>query len=206
MRNVSDIDHDRAMPHVVPLGRAPFRTQNHATHVAQSMQQALQEKRSVLASHRTLAAFLQLLTHIEPYTAQGGPAMNTLSPRSAPADRSMQDDSIEARARRLLHANHHFRGRSDGFVLRHEGDVLTIQGAVRSFYLKQLIQTILSKLQGVRQINNEVQVAPAHRPSGGRRHGHGGSRFRHWLLLNGQATFSALSCGLPDAVYAGSTD
>lgn len=105
--------------------------------------------------------------------------MTTVSPRSAPADYSLHDDSIEARARHLLHANHHFRGRSDSFLLTHEGDVLTIQGAVRSFYLKQLIQTILSKLHGVRRINNELEVIPAHRPSVGRHHGPGGPHVRH---------------------------
>lgn len=100
--------------------------------------------------------------------------MTPISPPRAHADHNAQDDSIEARARRLLHAHHHFRGRADGFVLKHEGDVLTIQGAVRSFYLKQVIQTALSKLHGVRKIINEVQVVQAHHPHVGHHHLHGG--------------------------------
>lgn len=103
--------------------------------------------------------------------------MTTASPQAAHADHSLHDDSIEAKARRMLQANHHFRGRADLFVLRHEGDALTIEGAVRSFYLKQLIQTILNRVEGVKKINNRVQVVPAHPQGGGHHNGHLGPHF-----------------------------
>lgn len=95
---------------------------------------------------------------------------------ASPVSQASHDDSVESRARRLLHANHHFRHRSDGFVLKHEGDVLIVAGAVRSFYLKQLIQTTLSKLSGVRKIDNQVQVIAAHHAHGGPHHPQAGVR------------------------------
>lgn len=41
----------------------------------------------------------------------------------------------------------------------HEG-VLTIRGRVSSFYLKQLAQTVVSKLPGVEECVNRIEVRP----------------------------------------------
>jgi hypothetical protein len=36
--------------------------------------------------------------------------------------------------------------------------VLSVEGRVRTFYLKQLLQTALRELEGVRQLDNQVVV------------------------------------------------
>jgi osmotically-inducible protein OsmY len=41
----------------------------------------------------------------------------------------------------------------------HEG-VLTLRGQVSSFYLKQVAQTLIGRLDGVGAINNRLDVAP----------------------------------------------
>ena len=42
----------------------------------------------------------------------------------------------------------------------HEG-VLTLRGRVSTFYLKQVAQTLVRNLDGVGEINNRLEVAPA---------------------------------------------
>ena len=42
----------------------------------------------------------------------------------------------------------------------HEG-VLTLRGRVSTFYLKQVAQTVIRNLDGVGEINNRLEVAPA---------------------------------------------
>ena len=65
---------------------------------------------------------------------------------------------MERRAREALASHCHFRGRADGFKFENDGDVLTVRGRVPSFYLKQVLQTILKRLDGVRMVNNQVDV------------------------------------------------
>jgi hypothetical protein len=57
----------------------------------------------------------------------------------------------------LLERHAHFHGRSRHFRYEADGDVLTVQGTVPRFYLKQLLQAAL-KVLGV-QIDNQVMVA-----------------------------------------------
>jgi hypothetical protein len=52
----------------------------------------------------------------------------------------------------------HFYGRADRFEFVHCDDVLTIRGSVPSFYLKQMLQSLLKNLDGVRWIDNQVDV------------------------------------------------
>ena len=42
----------------------------------------------------------------------------------------------------------------------HEG-VLTLQGRVPSYHLKQLAQSLLSELAGILKLNNQLEVVPA---------------------------------------------
>jgi hypothetical protein len=66
--------------------------------------------------------------------------------------------SVERRAHQALASHVHFRGRADGFRFENDGDVLTVRGRVPSFYLKQLLQTILMRVDGVRMVDNQVDV------------------------------------------------
>ena len=44
---------------------------------------------------------------------------------------------------------------------RYVQGVLILQGRVRSFYLKQVLQTLLRELEGVERIDNQVDVVSA---------------------------------------------
>jgi hypothetical protein len=66
--------------------------------------------------------------------------------------------SIERCAHKALASHCHFRGRADGFQFEHDGGVLTVRGRVPSFYLKQVLQTILKRVEGVRVVDNQVDV------------------------------------------------
>jgi hypothetical protein len=65
---------------------------------------------------------------------------------------------IADRAYAMLEAHAHFRGRSGRFEFVCQEDVLVVRGAVPSFYLKQVLQTVLRDIDGVRQIDNQVTV------------------------------------------------
>jgi hypothetical protein len=66
--------------------------------------------------------------------------------------------SVERRAHEALASHGHFRGRADGFRFENDGGVLTVRGRVPSFYLKQVLQTILKRVDGVRMVDNQVDV------------------------------------------------
>jgi hypothetical protein len=68
------------------------------------------------------------------------------------------DRSVELLAREAVERQSHFHGRVDRFEFVHREDVLVVRGAVPSFYLKQILQSALKGLQGVRWIDNQVAV------------------------------------------------
>jgi len=67
----------------------------------------------------------------------------------------------EVSHRAILHlAGHsHFRCHMNYLEIEFSNDVLTVKGKLPSFYLKQLLQTILREVPGVKQIDNRVYVA-----------------------------------------------
>ena len=64
----------------------------------------------------------------------------------------------EGAARALLSRSSHFRGRTECFVFIRQDDVLIVEGTVRTFYLKQVLQCVLKHLDDVRRIDNRVTV------------------------------------------------
>src|SRR3972149_5151016 len=70
------------------------------------------------------------------------------------------DFTVEAalRARELVARHSHFRGRADKLQFLQQDDVLVVRGCVPSFYLKQLLQTVLKQLDGIRSIDNQGEV------------------------------------------------
>ena len=61
--------------------------------------------------------------------------------------------------RRALLARHpHFQGRSSLFEFECDENVLIVRGAVPTFYLKQLLQSALTRIDGVDRIDNRVDV------------------------------------------------
>lgn len=65
---------------------------------------------------------------------------------------------IERRAYEILDSHPHFHGRADGFELVYGKDALVVRGKVRTFYLKQMLQTVLKDLSGIQRIDNQVKV------------------------------------------------
>jgi hypothetical protein len=65
---------------------------------------------------------------------------------------------LAERARRQLATHGQFQRRIDAFAFEVLGDTLVVRGRVSSFYLKQLVQTVLRDVEGVRWIDNQVEV------------------------------------------------
>ena len=77
--------------------------------------------------------------------------------------RELQADEglVARRARDVLAEHAHFRGRADMFVFECSENVLVIRGCVPTFYLKQLLQTALTQVEGVERVDNRVDVFAA---------------------------------------------
>ena len=65
---------------------------------------------------------------------------------------------IEEQARQILYANPYFISSGRRFEFRYEEDVLTVEGTVPTFHMKQLLQTALRKLHGIKRVDNRVSV------------------------------------------------
>lgn len=66
--------------------------------------------------------------------------------------------SIEEQARQIVYEHPHFSSRGRGFDFKYEERVLTIEGNVPTFHLKQLLQAALRTLNGVERVDNRVSV------------------------------------------------
>jgi hypothetical protein len=66
--------------------------------------------------------------------------------------------SIEQQAQALLCQHPHFRGREVNFAYEYREDVLIVRGRVPTYYLKQVLQTVLKEVSGVTHIDNRVNV------------------------------------------------
>lgn len=64
----------------------------------------------------------------------------------------------ERQAREILAHNSHFRGRTKTFSFRLQDDVLTVRGSVPTYYLKQLIRSLLKNVKGIRHVDDQVDV------------------------------------------------
>jgi len=69
-----------------------------------------------------------------------------------------QPSTVVVEAERRLHESHHFRGRCRNVDVDYESGVLVVSGAVPSFYLKQVLQSLLRNIDGVHRVENRVDV------------------------------------------------
>jgi hypothetical protein len=72
--------------------------------------------------------------------------------------------SIEQQVHELLSQHPHFRGRTGNFAYEYRQEALIIRGRVPTYYLKQLLQTVLKDLSGVAYIDNQVDVISSDSP------------------------------------------
>ena len=67
-------------------------------------------------------------------------------------------DSIVSEAHRKLEGNPLFRGRSQLIRIDEIDGHLVLQGRLPSYYLKQMLQTVLADVDGVERLDNRVSV------------------------------------------------
>jgi len=82
--------------------------------------------------------------------------METVSSRQC--GRTLYCERIEQSAKALLESHSHFAGRAHLFEFQCSDDVLIVRGCVPTYYLKQILQTALMNLDGVRLVDNQVMV------------------------------------------------
>jgi hypothetical protein len=73
---------------------------------------------------------------------------------------------VEECAHALINAHPYFRGRASQFEFVCREEVLVVRGLVPTFYLKQVLQTLLKNLEGVRLVDNQVTVVSPNGLSG----------------------------------------
>jgi hypothetical protein len=77
-----------------------------------------------------------------------------------PAATTRVPNAVHA-AQQLVGQHCHFHGRANRFEFVQSDGVLTIRGTVPTFYLKQVLQSLLQNLDGIRWIDNQVDVVSA---------------------------------------------
>jgi hypothetical protein len=90
---------------------------------------------------------------------------------TTPPDRSdqlrMDGSGVEQMARDAVSTHGHFFRRGDQFEFFYRDGVLEIRGTAHSYYLKQVLQTVLQDLvNGSCRIDNQVIVVPRHDMNG----------------------------------------
>lgn len=69
-----------------------------------------------------------------------------------------EDFALASRARRCLEQHHHFHGRTSSIDIVGDANRLVVTGKLPSYYLKQLLQETLMRMEGVGAIENCVDV------------------------------------------------
>jgi osmotically-inducible protein OsmY len=78
-----------------------------------------------------------------------------------PAAEQRAATPIERSAKRRLAESGCYARQFEQITVRWRDGVLTLQGRLPSFYLKQVLQTLLRNVEGVNRIDNQVKVEPA---------------------------------------------
>jgi hypothetical protein len=65
---------------------------------------------------------------------------------------------MEQQALSLIEAHPHFAGRTQLFEFQYANKSLVVRGRVPTFYLKQMLQSVLKSMDGVERIDNQVTV------------------------------------------------
>lgn len=83
--------------------------------------------------------------------------MIALSKRAGRSTRREKSSTVQ-QAHRALDESNVFRGRSQLIRIDESDGKLLLQGRLPSYYLKQMLQTVLRDVDGVDQIDNQVAV------------------------------------------------
>jgi hypothetical protein len=77
---------------------------------------------------------------------------------TSPSENLVAQD-IERRSFAMVNGHDHFLGQARRFRFDYGDDVLTVQGHVPSPYLRQVLERVLSEVDGVHLIDNQVTVS-----------------------------------------------
>jgi hypothetical protein len=83
--------------------------------------------------------------------------MQTLDPRSG----CSKNAAVVERACALINASPYFCNRTRNFEFELADNVLVVRGRVPSFHLKQLLQSLLGKLDGVERVDTRIHAISA---------------------------------------------
>lgn len=78
-----------------------------------------------------------------------------------PCGKTLEGSAVEELARRRLAESCPYAFCFNQVTLSHADGILTLQGRLPSFYLKQVLQTLLRNVDGVTRIDNRVDVISA---------------------------------------------
>ena len=67
-------------------------------------------------------------------------------------------EQIEHQAQAIFDRHVHFRGRAAQFEFDCQGDALIVRGPVPTFYLRETLQNALREVEGIRRLDNQVNV------------------------------------------------
>lgn len=70
---------------------------------------------------------------------------------------------IERRSFALVNAHDHFLGEARRFQFNYRDDILIVRGHVPSYYLRQVLERVLSEVDGVHLIDNQVSISTIER-------------------------------------------
>jgi hypothetical protein len=73
-------------------------------------------------------------------------------------ERERSSKDMEQQARNMIETHSLFVGRAQLFEFQLKEEVLVVRGSVPTFYLKQILQSVLKNLDGIRRIDNQVTV------------------------------------------------
>ena len=73
----------------------------------------------------------------------------------------LHEQSVEELAKQCVTENCSYAYYFRDILFQHEDGVLTMRGRVPSFYMKQILQTLLGDLDGIEKIDNQVDVVSA---------------------------------------------
>ena len=88
------------------------------------------------------------------------PTAATAAPRQITDDHSKTP--IEDLAIRQIEEHPYFRGRAHTIDVEYRSGTLILSGRLPSFYLKQMLQEVLRHVDGIKQIDNRIDVVCPH--------------------------------------------
>ena len=70
----------------------------------------------------------------------------------------LEPDASETLAQQRLSNDRHYSCHFRNITCHHKDGVLTLRGRLPSFYLKQVLQTVLRDLSGIQRIDNQTDI------------------------------------------------